>query len=198
MPSKEALTRLGWSGSILSGISEFLAVWFLIDNPFLAIPLGCGAVYLFEVIGLRKLLQTAIRARLNNKFKDMSKVEKWQFMLTIFAFLFLLFPNIGLSLLGNSNTFESQKNDNIHNELYTIDSIGNAEITAINAKFDSLLQKETNRIQTEKDKLNAISIHADSVEIARIEQAKKDTKEAYNGIISALKSSKWVEGANKA
>ena len=139
LPSKEALTRLGWGGSVLSGISEFLAVWFLVDSPFLAVPLGTGAVYLFEVVGMRKLLQTAIRARLKGSFSNMSKVEKVQFVLTVIAFIFLLVPNVGLSLLGNNNAFEGQKNDNLHNHLYLIDSVGNAEIVAINTKFDSCL-----------------------------------------------------------
>ncbi len=174
---------LGLFGQFLSAVTEFifiaracggeLPIWQ--SSNIIPTGVGLGAVFFFEVIGVRVYLVRIVRQIAN---KESTSIQaKILLIFNIVFCLSILGANFGTSLVGQSTTFVSVKSSVDNSD--TITKIK----TALNAQIDTLT--------TRNDRKNTSLTSQSDKEIQRI-------TDTYEPIIKDLKASKWVKGANKA
>ena len=160
--SHHTINILGYGGQVLSGITEFLAVYGLFEDWRLGTIFGLFAVFLFEVVGLRIVLKTLIRSIVRREYK--SKHAKFLIVLLVFIFGGLLYKNIDFSLTGNKFAFHQKEDNTTHNRVFALDSLMNVELSKIESEYHK----------------------KDSTEFERIEAAKESTTLSYSNTIKSL------------
>lgn len=136
---------IGISGQVLSGLTEFTAIykacggdfveWQSIENIIPAL-VGIFAVFIFEVVGVRIYLVKIVRQYMKKDFDKKQATTLFRFHI-VFCSVILL-ANIATSVISVFTGFESEKIDDKYEKLALIDEQEIKKKNKISQKYKSL------------------------------------------------------------